>query len=231
MIQELKNQLVTLQKELEKTKDESIQPKDIEMLRLQIEQELNNKHLGRIKLQETEIDKFRERFSSLRRQHEMMQTEMANDERRHGYELNELKRAHLEEVSVLQEKMREMQNSLMDTTELERLRKLQRENSELQLKVQSLNEELQERNASYEHHKQEWEHKERLLSRQVLEHATNEKQLLADVETLEKQVENTEAQSRKMSDAQEVLQTENNRLLLELERTKNKLEEVKHMFR
>ncbi|KAJ3058516.1 Centrosomal protein of 83 kDa, partial [Quaeritorhiza haematococci] len=117
--------------------------------------------------------------------------------------------------------------SLSDT---ERLRTLQRENSELSTKTQGLLSELEEIRAEKEALSIKYEQQERLYQRKILEETAHAKDVQAENDSMKTQIQTLKNELRQHTTAHDQLSSENSMLLKELEKSKSKLEEVVHQF-
>lgn len=115
-------------------------------------------------------------------------------------------------------------------TDTKRLRTLQRENNEFQIRVVGMLSELDELRASKETIRVEYEQQERLHQRRLMDEISNAKQVQADKDAFASQVLLLQQELRDVHTTNDRVQEENSRISRECNRVSSKLEESGHKF-
>jgi chromosome segregation ATPase len=150
-----------------------------------------------------------------------MELERSKDELQRQYEL---------EISNLSNKITILQNNAEDTSELQRLRVIQREKNDLELKVRSLLQELDDIRAAKEELRIQSEKDERLFKRQLADQISVGKSFQSEKDSLQSKCNVLEDEMRVIQRQKEDLVQELNRLRKELDKVVNRLEENAHQY-
>ncbi|KAJ3299356.1 Centrosomal protein of 83 kDa [Borealophlyctis nickersoniae] len=246
-------------REVEEARSRGPQQKEIELVRLKLSkdfeavQEKKWKNLGQ------EITKYRDMYYKLRREHEIV---MAEFERQatveptalfaaasvkaaeHQSVQTELKQSHQEEMALLEARLSALRESIDSMTDSDRVRTLQRENGELQLKIQHLLSEIDQlrtvlvkptypqpkKRAEKESLGVEHDQQTRLLQRRLVEEITLFKAVAAEKDAVVAKVNSLEIELKQSLKNQDQLSEENTQLSKELDKAKAMLEETVHKF-
>lgn len=131
-------------KELEELRLQMVQPRELELLRLQLTEDYEQNQRQTFDSLNVETEKYRNAYFSLKKDYELLKTDFDQNKLNHDSLTDEASLIHKEETRGLEKKMREMQNTIMSTSETDRLRTLQREHSELTAKCNNLSRENEE---------------------------------------------------------------------------------------
>jgi len=135
VVEKWKAQLTSRTKELEEMQIK-LQPQDMDMLRIQLQEELESGHRLRVESMEGEIDKWRQMFFRVRREYELCRTEFEQFSISSGNEIESAHEQRKEEVGALErqlvkavkeEEERQREERGVEKEENERLRRKQEE--------------------------------------------------------------------------------------------------------
>ncbi|KAJ3152381.1 Centrosomal protein of 83 kDa [Irineochytrium annulatum] len=230
--------------EVEALRSKTLDSREMEKLRLQIAREVEQKQKrGLLLLDEVlsgivpnwayncankEAAKYKGSYFALRREYELFRSETCRQAEKHQQIIKEIHTAHDDEVNILKRRISDMEMAADSTSELERLRSLQRDNAELQLKVQTLTIELDEVRAKKESVALDSDQRERLLQRKILEESAMAKSVSVEKETLQSKLNTMMEESKTLIRRNDELSDENLKLSKELLRCRNQMEEVAH---
>ncbi|KAJ3215208.1 Centrosomal protein of 83 kDa [Dinochytrium kinnereticum] len=184
--------------EMNALRKQAIDPKELEKIKLQLLCDLEHSHSKRISQLEEGIVYFKSQYFSLRKQHELLKAESNhklaedNSARRHREQQLE------EEIEVYQKKLNSLEGQIDLKVDMDKLRQLQRENTEYQLRLKSLTQEIEELREKKESISLESEQRERLLSRRLTEEIAQSKSLSIDNETLKTKLQASLEENRKL---------------------------------
>jgi hypothetical protein len=150
--------------------------------------------------------------------------------------ISENDRNHQDEIVCLESKIQLLQSELADTSQVERLRVTQRERIELELRVKSMLQEIEEirqesklmLRAVKEGIRLEYEQEERTHKRQLVDLVSASKNVQAEKESLQAKCNILEEEVRITDRKKNELLEENNRLRKELDKNMSLLEENAH---
>ncbi|KAJ3036012.1 hypothetical protein HDV00_003147 [Rhizophlyctis rosea] len=225
-----KLQIATKTKEVDELRNAGPKPKDIELLRLKITDELEKQQQKKWALLSKETEKYRESYYKLRRDHELVKADYERVCTESETVQEELKHAHQEEIKAYESKLNAVRESLENMSDITRLHAAQRENLELQTKLKNLLSELEEIRAEKENLRIEYEQQERNSRRKLTDEVAHAKMIAAEKEGLQAKLSSLENHMVVYLRQQDQLTEENARLAKELDKTRNTLEETIHKF-
>ncbi|XP_013415985.1 centrosomal protein of 83 kDa-like [Lingula anatina] len=216
--------------EIEELKTQVVTPQRLEVIRMQIAEEVEGPYREKFTTLDSEVEGYRNQYNKLRYEFSFLKSEMEHEREEQKKLVEDMKLQHEAEVANLR-KEREviLARQTTDTAgDAQRVRVVQRENSQLQLKIKGLLTELEEIRAQREHMGMQSDHVSRLQGKQLAEHSANIKALETEKQALRLQCENLQKELTSTSD----LYTQMTSKIHQLERDntvlKNKMEEVSH---
>ncbi|XP_072580684.1 centrosomal protein of 83 kDa isoform X2 [Vulpes vulpes] len=166
LLQELRGELVEKTKDLEEMKLQVLTPQKLELLRAQIQQELETPMRERFRNLDEEVEKYRSEYNKLRYEHTFLKSEFEHQKEEHARILEEEKIKYESEVKELKHS-----NKLEITDiKLEAARaksELERERNKIQSELDGLQSDNEILKSAVEHHKALLVEKDRELIRKV----------------------------------------------------------------
>jgi hypothetical protein len=114
----------------------------LEVIKLDIQTELEQSQHAKVSLIENECKKFRSLYYKTRREWDAAQVENQMKISKLDLDSSEIKRGYEDDISRLQKHIQDLKYSVDDTTQIERLRHVQREKTELEIRVKSMIDEI-----------------------------------------------------------------------------------------
>ncbi|KAI8919406.1 hypothetical protein DFJ77DRAFT_508284 [Powellomyces hirtus] len=226
-----KSQLDAKTKELEVLRTKIPNLKDMEILRLKTVQEVEEQNEKRWKSMNKDTEKYRNLYYTLRRDYELAKTDIDRERSQTNAKLREMELSYQEELNALENRMLELRQCLETSTDPKRLRELQRDNADLQLRVSSMLPELEELRAEKEKLHIDNEQLSRLSKRRLLDEISHSKSLQAEKDALAVKLATIEAESAQTLRSLDQATENNVDLTKELDRARSRLDEVSHQFK
>ncbi|KAJ3126985.1 Centrosomal protein of 83 kDa [Nowakowskiella sp. JEL0407] len=139
-----KDQYETKCREVDDLKSREVLPKDLDIMRFKIAQDIEIASEKRFKVLKSETEKYRDLHHKLFRESELFRIDADNQKSEFEKVVNEMKHTHSEELVLMEQRIVSLQQSIANVSDAEKTRDIQRENSNLQCQVQSLLNELEE---------------------------------------------------------------------------------------
>eukprot|EP01135_Chromosphaera_perkinsii_P003947 Nk52_evm14s263 gene=Nk52_evmTU14s263 len=174
-------------------------PKEIEMLRVQILEELEIPHRQKCETLLKDMEQYRSCFFQLRRDHELLKTVHEQQLLETKGHISEIMCIHSSQVRDLKQQISDLQNektSANESGDVRNMRLLQRDNQEMQVKMQNLLTELSEVRASKEQNNVQTEQARMLHARQLSEAKSHVKEAESELDSLR------QANKRAMNEAE-----------------------------
>ncbi|KAJ3149970.1 Centrosomal protein of 83 kDa [Geranomyces variabilis] len=226
-----KAQLEEKSKDLEAVRAAVPNPKDIEILRLRTVQEVEAQNEKRWKAMHKDTERYRTLYYALRRDHEIAKADIDRERAQITAKLTETEAVYQDEMSALETRMAELRTCLDTSNDPKRLRELQRDNTDLQLRVSSMLPELEELRAEREKLHLDMEQASRLHVRKLADEVAHSKALQAEKDGLAVKLATAASESaetlRTLDHATEQVAD----LTKELDRTRSKLDEAAHFYK
>ncbi|KAJ3158432.1 Centrosomal protein of 83 kDa [Geranomyces michiganensis] len=226
-----KAQLEEKTKDLEAVRAAVPNPKDIEILRLRTVQEVESQNEKRWKALHKDTDRYRTLYYALRRDHELAKADIDRERAQIAARLSETEAVYRDELAALEARMAELRTCLDTNNDPKRLRELQRDNIDLQLRVSSMLPELDELRAEREKLHLDFEQAARLHTRKLADEVAHSKTLQAEKDGLAVKLATAAAETaetlRSLDHATEQIAD----LTKELDRTRSKLDEASHLYK
>lgn len=216
--------------ECEELRMQLVTPQRIEMLKAQLQKELEGPYKERCEALDMEITKYSSDFNKLRYDYSFLKSEYEHEQLQHKQIVGEMQ-AHfdMEICSLKQERdclLRRCEQQ--HPPDAQNRRELQRENAQLHMKIKALLIELDEIRTQQEASGIQSDHVSRLQARQLIEMTAKCKFLETECDSLKLQCETLHAESEKNSHTQEEVTKGLNRLEEERMSLIRQMEEMSH---
>ncbi|MBZ3889617.1 Centrosomal protein of 83 kDa [Sciurus carolinensis] len=153
LLEELKRELVEKTKDLEEIKLQVLTPQKLELLRAQIQQELETPMRERLRNLDEEVEKYRAEYNKLRYEHTFLKSEFEHQKGEFARISEEEKIKYESEIARLEKDKEELHNQLFSvdlTRDSKRVEQLVREKVHLSQKLKGLETEVAELRAEKE---------------------------------------------------------------------------------
>ncbi|KAJ3314058.1 Centrosomal protein of 83 kDa [Boothiomyces sp. JEL0838] len=228
--EKLKRKLAEKEQEYLAQLKKPILQKDYELLKINIQQDIERQQKQKFDIMEKETVKFRNLYYKIKREYESNQNEcelkLSNMQRT----MREQEQSHETAIANMKSKISMLQDDSEDTINLERLRATQREKTELELRVKSLLQELDQLRAEKEDLRLLSEQEERNHKRQLAEYIAASKGFHSEKESLQARCNAMEEEMRLLLRKQDDTKEDCNRLRKELDKNLNIIEENAHRY-
>ena len=188
VVRSWKSQLEQKAQEFSRLQQEMAPPRDLEMLRMKIQEELEAPHQRKVASLENEAMKYREMFYNIRREHELLKTEFEQFTADQGKRDESIHEAHVASVAALKARILELQQIQDDTTLPDTCRRLERSLKDAEVREKALEAEIAKV-------RKEKEAAAVARDRAVLSAEREMTELLASVKTLETRCNTAEAKA------------------------------------
>ena len=192
VVRSWKLQLEQKAQEFMKVQQQMAPPRDLDLLRMKIQEELEAPHQEKVARLERETAKYREMFYNVRREHELLRTEFEQFSVDQGKREESLHESHSVVVHQLRSKISEAQAAKDDTAHIDEIRRLERQLNESQVHVHSMEVENEDLRRAKEAATVSRDQAHLKAGRENME-------LLASVKTLEARAQNAEAHSSSLT--------------------------------
>ncbi|XP_053518174.1 centrosomal protein of 83 kDa isoform X3 [Artibeus jamaicensis] len=215
LFEELKGELLEKTKDLEEIKLQVLTPQNLELLRAQIQQELETPMRERFRSLDEEVEKYRAEYNKLRYEHTFLKSEFEHQKEEFARILEGEKIKYELEIARLEKDKEDLHNQLISvdpTRDSKRVEQLIREKGHLYQKIKNLDAEVAELRAEKENSGTQVDNLQRIQVRQLAE--------------MQATVRSLEVKELKHSNKLEItdIKLETARAKSELEREKNKIQ-------
>uniref|UniRef100_A0A8D0KTI5 Centrosomal protein 83 n=1 Tax=Strix occidentalis caurina TaxID=311401 RepID=A0A8D0KTI5_STROC len=231
LLAEYQEELLGKTQELEKLKMQVLTPQKLELLKAQIQQELESPMTEHYQKLENEVEKYRTEYNKLRYEYTFLKSEFEHQKEEHARILEEKKIKYEAEIARLDKDKEELHNQLLSvdpTRDSKRVEALSREKAQLYQKLKGLEAEVAELRAQRDNCGVQAENAQRVQVRQLAEMQAMTRSLEAEKKSAELQIDRIEKELQ-MSHEQNILLTSK---LHKSEREVNslaaKVKELKH---
>uniref|UniRef100_A0A8C0EP77 Centrosomal protein 83 n=1 Tax=Bubo bubo TaxID=30461 RepID=A0A8C0EP77_BUBBB len=231
LLAEYQEELLGKTQELEKLKMQVLTPQKLELLKAQIQQELESPMTEHYQKLENEVEKYRTEYNKLRYEYTFLKSEFEHQKEEHARILEEKKIKYEAEIARLDKDKEELHNQLLSvdpTRDSKRVEALSREKAQLYQKLKGLEAEVAELRAERDNCGVQAENAQRVQVRQLAEMQAMTRSLEAEKKSAELQIDRIEKELQ-MSHEQNILLTSK---LHKSEREVNslaaKVKELKH---
>ncbi|XP_061847050.1 centrosomal protein of 83 kDa-like isoform X1 [Colius striatus] len=231
LLAEFEEQLVSKTQELEELKMQVLTPQKLELLKAQIQQELESPMTERYQKLENEVEKYRREYNKLRYEHTFLKSEFEHQKEEHARILEEKKIKYEAEIARLDNDKEELHNQLLSvdpTRDSKRVEALSREKAQLYQKLKGLEAEVEELRAERDNCGLQAESVQRVQVRQLAEMQAVTRSLEAEKKSAELQIDRMEKELQKSHEQNILLISKLHKSEREVNNLAAKVEELKH---
>ncbi|XP_072511689.1 centrosomal protein of 83 kDa isoform X1 [Notamacropus eugenii] len=231
LLAELRGELLEKTKDLEELKLQVLTPQKLELLRTEIQQELETPMRERFRNLDEEAEKYRGEYNKLRYEHTFLKSEFEHQKEEYMRILEEQKIKYDAEVSRLEKDKEEIHNQLLNidpTRDSKRVEKLVREKAQLCQKLKGLEAEVTELRAERENFGTQAENVQRIQVRQLAEMQATVRSLEAEKQSAKLQYDRVEKELQSTNEQNTLLISKLHKAEREVTSLTSKVEEIKH---
>uniref|UniRef100_A0A8C7XJP8 Centrosomal protein 83 n=1 Tax=Oryzias sinensis TaxID=183150 RepID=A0A8C7XJP8_9TELE len=228
---ELRGQLLDKSRELDQLRLKVMTPERLELLRAQVQQEMEAPVRERFNKLEEEAEKYRSEYNKLRYDYTFLQSQWEQQREEHGRMLEERRICYEAEIARLEKDREELMAQRRDSDRLQdgqRVEALLREKAQLHLRMKGLEAELAELRALKENSGQQAESVQRIQTRQLTESQAAVKSLEAERQSLRLQLERTEGELHQSLEQSDQLTARLHKAEREVSALSCQMESLKH---
>uniref|UniRef100_A0A8D0L9U3 Centrosomal protein 83 n=1 Tax=Sphenodon punctatus TaxID=8508 RepID=A0A8D0L9U3_SPHPU len=231
LLAELRGELLDKTRELEELKMQVITPQKLELLKAQIQHELEMPMRERFRKLDEEVEKYRTEYNKLRYEHTFLKSEFEHQKEEHARILEEKKIKYDSEVTRLEKDKEELHNQLFSvdpTRDSKRVEVLLREKAQLHQKIKGLEAEVAELRAERENSGMQAESVQRVQVRQLAEMQSTMRSLEAEKQSAQLQLDRIEKELQMRNEQNTLLTSKLHKAEREINALAAKVEELKH---
>ncbi|XP_006027116.1 centrosomal protein of 83 kDa [Alligator sinensis] len=234
LLAELRGELLDKTRELEELRMQVLTPQKLELLKAQIQQELETPMRDRFQKLDEEVEKYRTEYNKLRYEHTFLKSEFEHQKEEHVRVLEEKKIKFEAEITRLDKDKEELHNQLLSvdpTRDSKRVEALLREKAQLHQKVKSLEAEVAELQAERENCGVQAESVQRIQVRQLAEMQATVRSLEAEKQSAKLQTDRIEKELQMSNEQNTLLTSKLHKAEREINALTTKVEELKHSLK
>uniref|UniRef100_A0A1A8FCN8 Coiled-coil domain containing 41 n=1 Tax=Nothobranchius korthausae TaxID=1143690 RepID=A0A1A8FCN8_9TELE len=231
LLADLRGQLLDKNRELEELRLQVMTPQRLELLRAQVQQEMEAPVRARFTQLEEEAEKYRSEFNKLRYDFTVLQSQSELQREEHARVLEERRICYDAEIARLEKDRDELVAQYQGSNPLhdgKRVEALLREKTQLHVRLKGLEAEVAELRAQKENSGQQAENVQRLQIRQLSEFQATVKSLEAERQSLRQQQERLENELRLSHEQNSQLTGRLHKAEREVSTLTSQLESLKH---
>ncbi|XP_043569266.1 centrosomal protein of 83 kDa isoform X1 [Chiloscyllium plagiosum] len=231
LLAELRGELLDKTREQEELKMQVLTPQKLELLKAQIQQDLEVPMRERLRKQEEEAERYRAEYNKLRYEYTFLKSELEHQKEEYDRLLAEKVIRFEAEISRLDADKQALNDQIMNidpTRDSKRVEALLREKAQLCQKVRSLEAEVAELRAERENSGLQAENVQRIQVRQLVETQALVKSLEAEKQSIKLQQERLEKELQLVLEQNTQLTSKLFKAEREVNALSSKLEECKH---
>uniref|UniRef100_A0A669E2T2 Centrosomal protein 83 n=1 Tax=Oreochromis niloticus TaxID=8128 RepID=A0A669E2T2_ORENI len=231
LLAELRGELLDKARELEELRLQVMTPQRLELLRAQVEQEMEAPVRDRFNKLEEETEKYRSEYNKLRYEYTFLKSQFDHQREEHARVLEERKIRYEAEVSRLEKDREELVAQYQGSDALrdgKRVEALLREKAQLHLRLKGLETEVAELRAQKENSGQQAENVQRIQIRQLTESQAALKSLEAERQSLRLQLERMESELHQSHEQNSQLTGRLHKAEREVSSLTSQIESLKH---
>ncbi|KAM4748927.1 centrosomal protein of 83 kDa [Rhinophrynus dorsalis] len=231
LITELQGELLDKAREIEELKLQVLSPQKLELIKLQMQEELEAPMRDRCRKLDEEVEKYRGEYNKLRYEHTFLRSEYEHQKEEHERVLEERKIKYEAMISQLEREKVELHDQIMSvdpTRDSKRVEVLLREKAQLIQKIKGLEEETTELRAERENYGAQAENVQRIQVRQMAETQTAIRSLEAEKQSMKLRLEHLEKELHETTEQNTTLITKLHKTERELNALTIKVEELKY---
>nr|XP_020671499.1 centrosomal protein of 83 kDa isoform X3 [Pogona vitticeps] len=231
LLAEVREELLDKNREVEELKLQVITPQKLELLKTQIQQDLETPMREHFRKLNEEVEKYRTEYNKLRYEHTFLKSEYEHQGAEHIRILEEAKLKYESEIARLDKDKEELHNQLHSidpTRDHKRVEELLREKTQLQQKLKGLEAEVAELRAQKENSGMQAENIQRIQMRQLTEMQATTRSLEAEKQSVKLQLECVEKELQMSNEQNTLLMGKLHKAEREINALTTKVEELKH---
>uniref|UniRef100_K9IME5 Putative myosin class ii heavy chain n=1 Tax=Desmodus rotundus TaxID=9430 RepID=K9IME5_DESRO len=231
LFEELKGELLEKTKDLEEIKLQVLNTQNLELLRAQIQQELETPMRERFRSLDEEVEKYRAEYNKLRYEHTFLKSEFEHQKEEFARILEEEKIKYELEVARLEKDKEDLHSQLISvdpTRDSKRVEQLTREKVHLIQKITSLDAEVAELRAEKENSGAQVENVQRIQARQLAEMQATVRSLEGEKQSVKLQAERLEKELQSSNEQNTILISKLHKAEREINTLSSKVKELKH---
>lgn len=215
--------------ECEELRMKVLTPQQIEVMKIKMQEEVDTPYKQKIEALETEVDKYRNEFNRLRYDYSFLKSEYEHELAQKNTMMDEIHGKFELEKETLNKQIKSLnEKNNQDSGDVYKVRMLQKENTQLNLRVKSLLTELEELRDLKETANLQTDQASRLQARQLSELTLQCRSLEAEKETSKLQLDRIQKEINNSIKEQDTLSTDLHRLEKENLQLKSQIEEISH---
>lgn len=215
--------------ECEELRMKVLTPQQIEVMKIKMQEEVDTPYKQKIEALETEVDKYRNEFNRLRYDYSFLKSEYEHELAQKNTMMDEIHGKFELEKETLNKQIKSLnEKNNQDSGDVYKVRILQKENTQLNLRVKSLLTELEELRDLKETANLQTDQASRLQARQLSELTLQCRSLEAEKETSKLQLDRIQKEINISIKEQDTLSTDLHRLEKENLQLKSQIEEISH---
>ncbi|XP_065262077.1 centrosomal protein of 83 kDa [Emys orbicularis] len=231
LLAELRGELLDKTRELEELKMQVLTPQKLELLKAQIQHELETPMRERFRKLDEEVEKYRTEYNKLRYEHTFLKSEFEHQKEEHAHILEEKKIKYNSEIARLDRDKEELHNQLLSvdpTRDNKRVEVLLREKAQLHQKLKGLEAEVAELRAERENSGVQADNVQRIQVRQLAEMQTTMRSLEAEKQSAKLQIDRIEKELQLSNEQNTLLTSKLHKAEREISALATKVNELKH---
>ncbi|KAJ1163252.1 hypothetical protein NDU88_003713 [Pleurodeles waltl] len=231
LLAELRGDLLDKTRELEELKTQVLTPQKLELLKAQIQQELEAPMRERFNKLDEEVEKYRSEYNKLRYEHTFLKSEFEHQKEEQQRILEEKRIKQEAEIARLEKDKEEMRNQLMTvdpTRDSKRVEALLKDKAQLIQKLKGFEAEVAELRAQHDHSGMQAENVHRIQMRQLTEAQSTIRSLEAERQSFQPQIGRLEKELQMTSEQNNFLTSKLHKTEREVNALNTKVEELMH---
>lgn len=231
LFEELRGELLKKTKALEEIKLQVLTPQNVELLKAQIQQEVETPMRERYRSLNEEVEKYRAEYNKLRYEHTFLKSEFEHQKGGFARILEEEKIKYESEIARLEKDKEELHNQLLSldpTRDSKRVEQLTREKVHLVQKLKELQAEVAELRAEKENSSALVENVQRIQVQQLAEMQATIRSLEAEKQSVKLHAERLEKELQSSNEQNTVLISKLHKAEREINALTSKVKEIKH---
>ncbi|XP_063120106.1 centrosomal protein of 83 kDa isoform X8 [Rattus norvegicus] len=231
LLEELRGELVEKVKDMEAMKLQILTPQKLELVKAQLQQELEAPMRERFRTLDEEVERYRAEYNKLRYEHTFLKSEFEHQKEELTRISEEEKMKYKSEVARLEKDKEELHNQLLSvdpTRDSKRVEQLVREKTHLLQKLKSLEAEVAELRAEKENSGAQVENVQRIQVRQLAEMQATLRSLEAEKQSAKLQAERLEKELQSSNEQNTCLISKLHKADREISTLTSQVKELKH---
>lgn len=231
LLEELRGELVEKVKDMEKMKLQILTPQKLELVKAQLQQELEAPMRERFRTLDEEVERYRAEYNKLRYEQTFLKSEFEHQKEEFTRISEEERMKYKSEVARLEKDKEELHNQLLSvdpTRDSKRVEQLVREKTHLLQKLKSLEAEVAELRAEKENSGAQVENVQRIQVRQLAEMQATLRSLEAEKQSAKLQAERLEKELQSSNEQNTCLISKLHKADREISTLTSEVKELKH---